>query len=174
MKMNVTLNKFSSKSDEGIFIGYSHNSKCYRVLNKWTRWIEEHANISFDKHHVKSSSVWFPRPSLFPNPPVEFVPCVTVENDFDDFFDVPVTAIDSEAYAPDNVVSQPSITVSNPIEKAQAATPQSTSPIAKPCVPTPTQVQTEVISESNLYKEDEEQLGPFGERGPIFEGDQPV
>ncbi|KAJ9561568.1 hypothetical protein OSB04_006728 [Centaurea solstitialis] len=41
------LGKFDPKSDESIFIGYSHNSKTYRVFNKWTRTILESSNVDF-------------------------------------------------------------------------------------------------------------------------------
>ena len=35
------LGKFDDKSDEGIFLGYSLNSKTYRIYNKRTMTIEE-------------------------------------------------------------------------------------------------------------------------------------
>ena len=35
------LDKFDSKSDEGIFVGYSMRSKAYRIFNKKTSTIEE-------------------------------------------------------------------------------------------------------------------------------------
>ena len=42
------LGKFDAKSDEGIFPGYSLNSKTYRVLNKCTSMVEESIHIVFD------------------------------------------------------------------------------------------------------------------------------
>ena len=44
------LDKFDSKSDEAIFIGYSSRSKAYRVYNKRTLIIEESLHISFDEN----------------------------------------------------------------------------------------------------------------------------
>ncbi|KAJ9544542.1 hypothetical protein OSB04_024249 [Centaurea solstitialis] len=41
------LGKFDPKSDESIFIGYSLNSKTYRVFNKRTRTILESSNVYF-------------------------------------------------------------------------------------------------------------------------------
>ena len=39
---------FDAKSDEAIFLGYSPNSKAYRVLNKRTNRIMESANVIVD------------------------------------------------------------------------------------------------------------------------------
>ena len=39
------LDKFDSKSDEGIFLRYSTRSKAYRVYNKITSSIEESINV---------------------------------------------------------------------------------------------------------------------------------
>ncbi|KAJ9547415.1 hypothetical protein OSB04_019958 [Centaurea solstitialis] len=53
------LGKFEPKSDESIFIGYSHNSKAYRVFNKRTRTILESSNVDFSEtetYSVASSS----------------------------------------------------------------------------------------------------------------------
>ena len=44
------LGKFDSKSYEGIFIGYSSQSKAYRVFNKRTLVIEESIHIVFDEN----------------------------------------------------------------------------------------------------------------------------
>ena len=38
------LGKFDSKSDEGIFLGYSERSKAYRIFNKRSKIIEETCN----------------------------------------------------------------------------------------------------------------------------------
>ena len=43
------LEKFDAKSDEAIFLGYSINSKAYRVFNKRTLTMEESAHVTFDK-----------------------------------------------------------------------------------------------------------------------------
>ncbi|KAF7148484.1 hypothetical protein RHSIM_Rhsim03G0198100 [Rhododendron simsii] len=43
------LGKFDSKSDEGIFIGYSLTSKAYRIYNKRTNLVEESIHVSFDE-----------------------------------------------------------------------------------------------------------------------------
>ncbi|GJS06914.1 retrovirus-related pol polyprotein from transposon TNT 1-94 [Tanacetum coccineum] len=43
------LTKFDPKSYEGIFLGYSKNSKAYIILNKHTRKIEESLNVTFDE-----------------------------------------------------------------------------------------------------------------------------
>ncbi|GJS78549.1 retrovirus-related pol polyprotein from transposon TNT 1-94 [Tanacetum coccineum] len=43
------LTKFDPKSYEGIFLGYSQNSKAYIILNKHTRKVEESLNVTFDE-----------------------------------------------------------------------------------------------------------------------------
>ena len=43
------LTKFDPKSYEGIFLGYSQNSKAYIVLNKQTMKVEESLNVTFDE-----------------------------------------------------------------------------------------------------------------------------
>ncbi|GKF21876.1 retrovirus-related pol polyprotein from transposon TNT 1-94 [Tanacetum coccineum] len=43
------LTKFDPKSYEGVFLGYSQNSKAYIILNKHTRKIKESLNETFDE-----------------------------------------------------------------------------------------------------------------------------
>ena len=42
------LGKFDAKSDEGIFLGYSTNSRAYRVYNKRTKTVMEWINVVID------------------------------------------------------------------------------------------------------------------------------
>ncbi|GKB62343.1 retrovirus-related pol polyprotein from transposon TNT 1-94 [Tanacetum coccineum] len=41
--------KFDPKSYEGVFLGYSQNSKAYIILNKHTRKVEESLNVTFNE-----------------------------------------------------------------------------------------------------------------------------
>ncbi|GKE35984.1 ribonuclease H-like domain-containing protein [Tanacetum coccineum] len=43
------LGKFDGKADEGFFVGYSTNSKAYRVFNSRTRIVEENMHVKFSK-----------------------------------------------------------------------------------------------------------------------------
>ncbi|GJU40674.1 reverse transcriptase domain-containing protein [Tanacetum coccineum] len=43
------LTKFDPKSYEGIFLGYSQNSKAYIILNKHTRRVEESLSVTFNE-----------------------------------------------------------------------------------------------------------------------------
>ncbi|GJR59018.1 retrovirus-related pol polyprotein from transposon TNT 1-94 [Tanacetum coccineum] len=43
------LTRFDPKSYEGVFLGYSQNSKAYIILNKHNRKIEESLNVIFDE-----------------------------------------------------------------------------------------------------------------------------
>ncbi|KAJ9560782.1 hypothetical protein OSB04_005942 [Centaurea solstitialis] len=67
------LGKFEPKSDESIFIGYSHNSKAYRVFNKRTRTILESSNVDFSETETYSvacsSNINAAFPELFTTPP---------------------------------------------------------------------------------------------------------
>ncbi|GJX60623.1 retrovirus-related pol polyprotein from transposon TNT 1-94 [Tanacetum coccineum] len=49
------LTKFDPKSTDGVFLGYSPNSKAYIVLNKETLKIKESLNVKFDKSPPPSS-----------------------------------------------------------------------------------------------------------------------
>ncbi|GJU43920.1 retrovirus-related pol polyprotein from transposon TNT 1-94, partial [Tanacetum coccineum] len=51
------LTKFDLKSYEGVFLGYSQNSKAYIILNKHTRKVEKSLNVTFDETppHSKTS-----------------------------------------------------------------------------------------------------------------------
>nr|GEW49457.1 retrovirus-related Pol polyprotein from transposon TNT 1-94 [Tanacetum cinerariifolium] len=43
------LTKFDPKSYEGVFLGYSQNSKAYIIINKHTKKIKESLNVTFDE-----------------------------------------------------------------------------------------------------------------------------
>ena len=43
------LGKFDTKSDEGIFLGYSYTSKAFHVFNKRTLVIEESIHVVFNE-----------------------------------------------------------------------------------------------------------------------------
>ncbi|GJX54016.1 putative ribonuclease H-like domain-containing protein [Tanacetum coccineum] len=44
------LGKFDGKADEGFFVGYSINSKAFRVFNNRTRIVEENMHVQFSKN----------------------------------------------------------------------------------------------------------------------------
>jgi hypothetical protein len=50
------LGNFDSKSDEGIFLGYSTNSRAYRVFNKKTETVMESINVVINNEEVERSS----------------------------------------------------------------------------------------------------------------------
>ncbi|GJU73640.1 retrovirus-related pol polyprotein from transposon TNT 1-94 [Tanacetum coccineum] len=50
------LTKFDPKSTEGVFLGYSPNSKAYIILNKETMRIKEYLNVRFDESPPPKSS----------------------------------------------------------------------------------------------------------------------
>ncbi|GKD79080.1 retrovirus-related pol polyprotein from transposon TNT 1-94, partial [Tanacetum coccineum] len=46
------LGKFDGKADEGFIVGYSLNSKAFRVFNSRTRRVEDNLHIRFKKVHL--------------------------------------------------------------------------------------------------------------------------
>ncbi|GKA89454.1 putative ribonuclease H-like domain-containing protein [Tanacetum coccineum] len=44
------LGKFDGKADEGFFVGYSTNSKAFRVFNSRTKIVEENLHVQFSKN----------------------------------------------------------------------------------------------------------------------------
>ncbi|GJU71228.1 putative ribonuclease H-like domain-containing protein [Tanacetum coccineum] len=48
-KIEYHLGKFDGKADEGFFVGYSLNSKAFRVFNSRTRIVEENLHIKFSE-----------------------------------------------------------------------------------------------------------------------------
>ena len=45
LKDRENMGKFATRSDEGIFLGYSSSSKAYRVFNKRTRKVMKTLNV---------------------------------------------------------------------------------------------------------------------------------
>ncbi|GJY85294.1 putative ribonuclease H-like domain-containing protein [Tanacetum coccineum] len=55
------LGKFDGKADEGFFVGYSINSKAFRVFNSRTRIFEENLHVQFSENRpniVRNGSNW--------------------------------------------------------------------------------------------------------------------
>jgi hypothetical protein len=50
------LGKFDLKNDEGIFLGYSINSRAYRVFNKRTETVMESINVVIDDEEIERPS----------------------------------------------------------------------------------------------------------------------
>ncbi|WJX46324.1 hypothetical protein P8452_33139 [Trifolium repens] len=51
------LGKFDSKSDKGIFLGYSLTSKAYRIYNLRTQTLEESMHVKFDEFEEQPSTM---------------------------------------------------------------------------------------------------------------------
>ncbi|GJU48291.1 putative ribonuclease H-like domain-containing protein [Tanacetum coccineum] len=56
------LGKFDGKADEGFFVGYSTNSKAYKVFNSRTRIVEENLHVKFSK---ETTNIVGNRPNWF-------------------------------------------------------------------------------------------------------------
>ena len=55
LKNRENVGKFDSRSDEGIFLGYSSTSKAYRVYNKRTKKVMETINVVINEASEFSS-----------------------------------------------------------------------------------------------------------------------
>ena len=60
--------KFNAKSDEGVFLGYSSNSRTYRVYNKRTMAIMESINVKVDDHLPQSNCPRLEDSPIIPTP----------------------------------------------------------------------------------------------------------
>ena len=71
LKDRENVGKFDSRSDEGIFLGYSSTSKAYRVSNKRTKKVMETMNFVIDETSESDSkkiSEEIPKEILPPKP----------------------------------------------------------------------------------------------------------
>ncbi|GKD26557.1 retrovirus-related pol polyprotein from transposon TNT 1-94 [Tanacetum coccineum] len=78
------LIKFDSKSYEGVFLGYSQNSKAYIVLNKHTRKVEESLNVTFDETPPPSKTSPLVDDDLDEEEAIKVTEKKNLENDIED------------------------------------------------------------------------------------------
>ena len=88
--------------DEGIFLGYSHNSVAYRVLSKRIRKIEETLNITFADYHVKRVERSFIQKPIISETNDESEIMNSFDVDYGLIFGIPDRAIDAKIHADDN------------------------------------------------------------------------
>ncbi|KAJ9544338.1 hypothetical protein OSB04_024045 [Centaurea solstitialis] len=143
------LGKFEPKSDESIFVGYSHNSKAYRVFNKRTRTILESSNVVFSETETYSvacpSNVDASFPELFTAPPSIDSSTKSFALDFIDLADYDLPTLTGTIAVPahagstttfvtsDAFVTEPSSSTStNSVTPESAVSPPETSSAASP------------------------------------------
>ncbi|GKA03772.1 retrovirus-related pol polyprotein from transposon TNT 1-94 [Tanacetum coccineum] len=78
------LTKFDPKSYEGIFLGYSQNSKAYIILNKHTRKVEESLNVTFDETPPPSKTSPLVDDDLDEEEAIKVTKKKNLENDIED------------------------------------------------------------------------------------------
>ncbi|GJT07675.1 retrovirus-related pol polyprotein from transposon TNT 1-94 [Tanacetum coccineum] len=78
------LTKFDPKSYEGVFLGYSQNSKACIILNKHTMKIEELLNMTFDKTPPPSKTSPFVDDDLDEEEAIKVTKKKNLENDIED------------------------------------------------------------------------------------------
>ncbi|GKB12926.1 retrovirus-related pol polyprotein from transposon TNT 1-94 [Tanacetum coccineum] len=78
------LTKFDPKSYEGVFLGYSQNSKAYIILNKHTMKIKESLNVTFDKTPPPSKTSPLVDDDLDEEEAIKLTEKKNLENDIED------------------------------------------------------------------------------------------
>ncbi|GJY14540.1 retrovirus-related pol polyprotein from transposon TNT 1-94 [Tanacetum coccineum] len=78
------LTKFDPKSYEGVFLGYSQNSKAYIILNKHTRKIKESLNVTFDETPPPSKTSPLVDDDLDEEEAIKVTEKKNLENDIED------------------------------------------------------------------------------------------
>ncbi|GJW86411.1 retrovirus-related pol polyprotein from transposon TNT 1-94 [Tanacetum coccineum] len=101
------LIKFDPKSYEGVFLGYSQNSKAYIILNKHTGKIEESLNMTFDETPPPSKTSHLVDDDLDEEETIKVTENKTLENDIEDEtleIDEIVNIKESRNYPLENVI----------------------------------------------------------------------
>ncbi|KAJ9542504.1 hypothetical protein OSB04_029010 [Centaurea solstitialis] len=172
------LGKFDPKSDESIFIGYSLNSKTYRVFNKRTRSILESSNVDFSETETYldacPSNPNVILPELSTASPSTYFASNTFASDFIDpaDYDLPTltgpivvpahpgsstTSVSSDAF-----VTEPSVSTST---STNSVTPESVvSPLENSSSEPPTVALSEPIQEQTTSPV----LAPIPEASPML------
>ncbi|GJS40887.1 DUF4219 domain-containing protein [Tanacetum coccineum] len=78
------LTKFDPKSYEGVFLGYSQNSKAYIILNKQTMKVEESLNVTFDETPPPPKTSPLEDDELVKEEAIEVSKTKTIGNDLED------------------------------------------------------------------------------------------
>ncbi|GJT40566.1 retrovirus-related pol polyprotein from transposon TNT 1-94 [Tanacetum coccineum] len=78
------LTKFDPKSYEGVFLGYSQNSKAYIILNKHTRKVKESLNVTFYETPPPSKTLPLVDDDLVEEEEIKVTEKKNLENDIED------------------------------------------------------------------------------------------
>ncbi|GJT35894.1 retrovirus-related pol polyprotein from transposon TNT 1-94 [Tanacetum coccineum] len=78
------LTKFDPKSYEGVFLGYSQNSKAYIILNKHNRKVKVSLNVTFDETPPPSKTSPLVDDDLDEEEEIKVTEMKNLENDIED------------------------------------------------------------------------------------------
>ncbi|GJW54837.1 hypothetical protein Tco_0098922, partial [Tanacetum coccineum] len=84
LNIKYYLTKFDPKSYEGIFLGYSQNSKAYIILNKHTMKIKESLNVTFVETSPPSKTSPLVDDDLDEDEAIKVTEKKNIENDIED------------------------------------------------------------------------------------------
>ncbi|GJU06491.1 retrovirus-related pol polyprotein from transposon TNT 1-94 [Tanacetum coccineum] len=104
------LTKFDPKSYEGVFLGYSQNSKAYIILNKHTRKVKESLNVTFDETPPPSKTSPLVDDDLDEEEAIKVTEKKNLENDIEDEtleIDEIVNIKESRNHPLENVIGNP-------------------------------------------------------------------
>ncbi|KAJ9557983.1 hypothetical protein OSB04_012597 [Centaurea solstitialis] len=164
------LGKFDPKSNESIFIGYSHNSKTYRVFNKRTQTILESSNVDYSETETYSDACPSNPNALLPElstaPPSTDSASNSFASDFIDLadYDLPTLTrpivVPAQAVTPESVLSPPETPSTEPptVASPEPVREQTTHPVLAPIpedapLPSPSSAQRtygQVVREPRL------------------------
>lgn len=120
-------NKFDAKADEGILLGYSLNSKAYRVLNKLSKKIEETYYVTFDDGYIKKlKTTGGAMQEIFPKSSHVTMPISNLFEQYMLLFDEPEKAIDSESKSAYDKVNSIKQIIDDVAQKMAAEHPKAT------------------------------------------------
>ncbi|GJX43645.1 retrovirus-related pol polyprotein from transposon TNT 1-94 [Tanacetum coccineum] len=84
LNIKYYLTKFNPKSYEGVFLGYSQNSKAYIILNKHTMKIKKSLNVTFDETPSPSKTSPLVDDDLDEEETIKVTENKNLENDIED------------------------------------------------------------------------------------------
>ncbi|GJU94632.1 retrovirus-related pol polyprotein from transposon TNT 1-94 [Tanacetum coccineum] len=84
LNIKYHLTKFDTKSYEGVFLGYTQNSKAYIILNKHTMKIEESPNVTIDETPPSSKKSPLVDDDLDEEEAIKVIEMKNLENDIED------------------------------------------------------------------------------------------
>nr|GFD01156.1 integrase, catalytic region, zinc finger, CCHC-type, peptidase aspartic, catalytic [Tanacetum cinerariifolium] len=152
------LDKMKEKGDECIFVGYSNQSRAYRVFNKRTRVIMEYIHVNFDELPQMASA----HNSSDPAPTCQTMASVQISSD--PAPECQTMALKHDSLSPGHkfVSKYSAISAADAPNQCQ----QPTTPLNAPSTPEPT-CQNPTIAPTVISSENKNQAEPHAENDKV-------